>query len=106
MGSSDERLCMLRNVPGSEAYRRAKPDFLTRWLAIWGRPIGLATAVGIAYFAAARMSLELLSTPDGVAVFWPAAGVAAGLVIGLGKNARWPVVVGTMAATVVANIVG
>ncbi len=75
---------------------------LTRWIG----SIGLAVAVGIAYFLAARLSLALLTKPEGVAVFWPAAGVAAGVLIALGPRARWPVVVGTMAATIVANLFG
>jgi signal transduction histidine kinase len=68
--------------------------------------IGLAVAVGIVYFLAARLSLELLAKPEGVAVFWPAAGVSAGVLIALGSRALWPVVVGTMAATIVANLLG
>ena len=72
----------------------------------WVGSIGLAVAVGIAYFVAARLSLALLTKPEGVAVFWPAAGVAAGVLIALGSRARWPVVVGTMAATIVANLLG
>src|ERR1700730_18123379 len=68
--------------------------------------IGLAVAVGVAYFCAARLSLALLTRPDGVAVFWPAAGVAAGLLIALGPRARWPVVIGAMAATIGANLLG
>jgi hypothetical protein len=36
----------------------------------------LAIAVGVAYFFAAQMSLALLTKPDGVAVFWPAAGIS------------------------------
>jgi PAS domain S-box-containing protein len=72
----------------------------------WVGSIGLAVAVGIAYFLAARLSLALLTKPEGVAVFWPAAGVAAGVLIALGSRARWPVVVGTMAATIVANLLG
>jgi len=72
----------------------------------WGGSIGLAVAVGIAYFLAARLSLALLTKPEGVAVFWPAAGVAAGVLIALGPRARWPVVAGTMAATIVANLFG
>jgi PAS domain S-box-containing protein len=67
---------------------------------------GLAIAVGIAYFLAARLSLELLTKPDGVAVFWPAAGVATGVLIALGPRARLPVSAGTMAATIVANLLG
>ena len=50
--------------------------------------------------------LALLTKPDGVAVFWPAAGVAAGLLIALGPRARWPVVIGAMAATICANLLG
>ena len=72
----------------------------------WGGPIGLAVAVGVVYFVAARLSLALLTKPEGVAVFWPAAGVSAGVLIALGGRARWPVIVGTMAATVVANLLG
>jgi len=75
---------------------------LTRWVG----SIGLAVAVGIVYFVAARLSLALLTKPEGVAVFWPAAGVSAGALIALGPRALWPVVVGTMAATIVANLLG
>jgi signal transduction histidine kinase len=67
---------------------------------------GLTLALGIAYFLAARLSLLLLTKPDGVAVFWPAAGVSAGVLIGLGPRARLPVIVGTMAATITANLLG
>ncbi len=74
----------------------------TRWIGA----TGLAVAVGIVYFLAARLSLALLTKPEGVAVFWPAAGVSAGVLIALGSRARWPVVVGTMAATIVANLFG
>jgi signal transduction histidine kinase len=72
----------------------------------WAGPIVLTVAVGVAYFLAARLSLALLTKPEGVAVFWPAAGVAAGVLIALGPRARWPVVAGTMAATIVANLFG
>ena len=60
----------------------------------------------VAYFLAARLSLSLLEKPDGVAVFWPAAGLASGLLIVMGPAARWPVVIGVMAATVWANLLG
>jgi PAS domain S-box-containing protein len=70
----------------------------------WVGSIGLAAAVGIGYFLAARLSLRLLTKPDEVAVFWPAAGVAAGTLIALGRAARWPVAAGAMAATIVANL--
>src|SRR5262245_54839214 len=72
----------------------------------WAESIGLTVAVGIAYFLAARLSLALLTKPDGVAVFWPASGVAAGVLIGLGQTARLPVIAGAMGATIVANLLG
>src|ERR1700761_4048991 len=72
----------------------------------WGGALGLAVLVGIVYFVAARLSLALLTKPEGVAVFWPAAGVSAGVLIALGSRARWPVVFGTMAATIAANLFG
>ena len=75
-------------------------------LSRWAGPIGIAVAVGIVYFLAARLSLVLLTKPEGVAVFWPAAGVSAGVLIALGSRARWPVVAGTMAATIAANLSG
>ena len=85
--------------------RRPLSSFVggTRISAAW---LLLTIAVAIAYFLAARLGLALLTKPDGVAVFWPAAGVAAGLLIALGPRARWPVVIGAMAATIGANLLG
>jgi PAS domain S-box-containing protein len=71
----------------------------------WMSSIWLVFVVGTIYFLAARLSLSLLA-PDGVAVFWPAAGVATGALIALGPSARLPVVVGTMTATMAANLLG
>jgi PAS domain S-box-containing protein len=68
--------------------------------------LGLAIAVGIAYFLAALLSLGLLAKPDGVAVFWPAAGVSSGALIALGRNARLPVTGAVMIATFIANLTG
>ena len=67
--------------------------------------IWLAVVVGGLYILSAKLSLSLL-TPTGVAVFWPAAGVAAGVLIAFGPRARWGVIIGTMAATIVANLLG
>jgi len=72
----------------------------------WAQLIGLSVLVGIAYFLAARLSLLLLSKPDGVAVFWPASGVAAGVLIATGPRARLPVAAGAAVATIVANLLG
>jgi integral membrane sensor domain MASE1 len=76
-------------------------DTAWRWVSLsW-----LAAIIGGVYILAARLSLSLL-TPDGVAVFWPAAGVASGALIAFGPPARWGVVAGTMLGTLVANLLG
>jgi PAS domain S-box-containing protein len=72
----------------------------------WAGSTWLAGLTAVAYFLAAQLSLLLLTKPDGVAVFWPAAGVAAGAMIALGPAARWPIATGAMGATVVANLLG
>jgi PAS domain S-box-containing protein len=71
-----------------------------------GASVISTVGVALAYFFAARLSLALLEPVDGVAVFWPAAGVASGILITLGSAARWPVVVGLVAATIAANLLG
>ncbi|MGM4998509.1 HWE histidine kinase domain-containing protein [Tardiphaga sp. 538_B7_N1_4] len=72
----------------------------------WVTAIGVTVAVGFAFFLAARLGLTLLTKPDGVAVFWPASGVAAGALIALGPRAKLPVAIGTAAATIAANMSG
>src|SRR5262245_55553165 len=72
----------------------------------WADSLALTIAIGVAYFLAARLSLELLTKPAGLAVFWPAAGIAAGVLIALGPKAWLPVIAGTMGATILANILG
>jgi len=68
------------------------------------RGSALAAAVGLAYFLAAQMSLGLLIKPDGVAVFWPAAGISSGVLIALGPKARWPVALGAIAAGIANDL--
>jgi PAS domain S-box-containing protein len=89
-----------------EMAERRRPSAAAELPRRWVRQAGLTAAVGLAYFLTARLSLELLTKPDGVAVFWPAAGVAAGVLIALGRSARVPVALGAMVATVVANLMG
>ena len=70
----------------------------------WLMPFALAVAVATAYFLAARLSLALLTKPDGVAVFWPAAGIAAGTLIAMGPRLRLPVAIGVAAASACASL--
>ena len=66
--------------------------------------LGLAVAIGIAYFVAAQLGLALRAKPGGVAVFWPAAGVAIGALIALGPNARIPVAAAVAVATIASKL--
>jgi signal transduction histidine kinase len=72
----------------------------------WVSDVWLAAAVACGYFLAARLGLGLLLQPDGVAVFWPAAGISSGILIALGPQVRLPVIVAVIAATVGANLLG
>ena len=78
------RICCPRWGSGEAAFLSSDNEFPP-----WAMWLGLAVAVAIIYFLAARLSLALISRPDGVAVFWPAAGVASGVLIGLGPAARF-----------------
>ena len=76
------------------------------WFPSWVCSIGVTIAIAITYFLTARLSLALLTEPDGVAVFWPASGIAAGILITLGRRVRSVVVIGIIAATIAANVMG
>ncbi len=80
---------------------RLSGDGLASWT--WLRSIGIAAAVGVAYFLAAQLSNSFLITPETV-IFWPAAGISSGLLISLWSIARWPVLTGVMVATAAVNL--
>ena len=92
---------MLQQNLREQGRRFGTPNPAQRWMS-WS---WLAVVVCGLYMLSAKLSLSLL-TPDGVAVFWPAAGISAGALIAFGPQARWPVVAGTMVATVLANLLG
>ena len=68
----------------------------------WFGLVKLAVATGIGYFLLARLGLLLRA--EGVAVFWPAAGLAIGALIALGPRARLPLAAGVFVATVACNL--
>jgi uncharacterized membrane protein len=71
---------MLQNLT-HEVHRKTSAEPTLPWIGA----IGLTIAIGIAYFFSAQLSL--LTEPDGVALFWPAAGVCSGVLIALGRDA-------------------
>lgn len=79
---------------------------VSRGVRHWAGAVVLATCVAVAYFMASQLSFFLRTKPDDVAWFWPAAGVAAGVLIAKGPSSRLPVVVGTMIASIPGNLLG
>ena len=70
----------------------------------WILALGIMAGTAIAYFLAARLGLALMIQE--VAVFWPASGIAVGILITMGRGVRAAVVIGVIAATVAANVMG
>ena len=66
--------------------------------------LGAVGAVAIAYFLAARLGLASLSAGSDMAVFWPASGLAGGLLIATGPRARPALVIGVVVGNVAANL--
>jgi integral membrane sensor domain MASE1 len=91
-----------RALYGSRKYLVATDSAAWGWIAT----LGAAVAVAIAYFLAARLGLALLMARSNVAVFWPASGIAAGILIVLGRRAVPALVIGVIAGTVAAGLVG
>jgi signal transduction histidine kinase len=94
-------VCIVSVLAHSQRRPSSADDLVQRWV----RSIGLAAAVGLGYFLAADVSVRLILKPEGVAVFWPAAGISSGLLIALGPHVRWPVLVGVIAATVATHLI-
>src|SRR5262245_39701361 len=99
-------------VPAGEAMTQTQNMWHQPWHSsfvrgeVWPRigSIGLGISVGMAYLLAARFSLALLTKPDCVAVFWPAAGIATGTLIALGPKARLPVTLAVLGASAAAGL--
>jgi PAS domain S-box-containing protein len=66
--------------------------------------LGAAGGVAVAYYLAARLGLALLSAPSDVAVFWPASGLAAGILILANRRHSPAIVVGVILGAVAASL--
>src|SRR5215510_6989661 len=70
----------------------------------WIATLVATLAIALAYFLAAQLGLTLLAKPSDVAVFWPASGIAAAILIAAGRRVGVALVVGIVAGTVAANL--
>ena len=83
-----------------DRYLVAATGTASRWIAT----LGAACAIALGYFLAAQVGLSLLAKPSDVAVFWPASGIAAAILITAGRRAGVALVVGVVVGTVAANL--
>ena len=70
----------------------------------WAGRISLAVAVCVTYFLAAELGLSLITATERVAVFWPASGIAVGILIAFGRRACAPVATGVIIASAAAAL--
>src|SRR5215475_5207089 len=73
------------------------------WEKSWGHAIGLSVVTAVAYFLTARAGLALLK-PEGVAMLWPALGLAVGSLIALGSGVRAAVAIGICMGIIAARL--
>jgi len=92
------------NASASPQKKGQGPAFpLDRLRHPWLGAVELSVAVGIAYFLAARLGLALRAQV-GVAIFWPAVGIATGVLIALGPAARFPVTIAVAVASMASGL--
>ena len=70
----------------------------------WIATLGATVAIALAYLLAAQLGLSLLAKPSDVAVFWPASGLAAGILVVAGRRVAVALVAGVVVGTLAANL--
>ncbi len=63
-----------------------------------------AVLMASVYYSASLFGLSLLAHPNGVAVFWPASGIAVGALLVFGRKFFIPIALGVAIATIAANV--
>jgi PAS domain S-box-containing protein len=72
----------------------------------WAATFGAAAVISVVYFVAAWLGLVLRPEPAHTAVFWPASGIAIGILIIAGRRASLAVCMSVMVGGVAATIFG
>src|SRR5262245_63527915 len=70
----------------------------------WTSTAGWGVVIGIAYFLTSRLGHSLLVPPLGLAVFWPASGIAVGILMTLGRRALRGLAVGLMVSNIDSHL--
>ncbi|MFM9938788.1 MAG: MASE1 domain-containing protein [Hyphomicrobiaceae bacterium] len=66
----------------------------------------LLVAMAVVYYVGCHVGLVLRTQPEGIGVFWPAAGIAAGTLLALGSGATVPVAAGVALGCLIASLQG
>ncbi|MGD9803500.1 MAG: MASE1 domain-containing protein [Hyphomicrobiaceae bacterium] len=77
---------------------------MSRFIQRLGPTAALTLATALAYGCAAWGGLTLLTGTSGIAIFWPASGLSAGLAIAIGRTGYPAIALGTVLATIVVNL--
>lgn len=88
---------------GARDGAKARNAFGQRWSEL-ARNALLTGGSGLGYALAAWGGLTFLTGPSGVAIFWPASGLSAGLALALGRTAYGPIALGVVLATIAINL--
>jgi PAS domain S-box-containing protein len=70
---------------------------------MWGSRVCASIVLAAAYFLAAKLALGLLTSPEGVPLFWPGSGVAIGTLYLLDRRARVAPMIAIVVAVIAAN---
>jgi PAS domain S-box-containing protein len=87
-----------------------EPSFESRglssgaWRFYWRQDAALAVALGLVYYALARLGILFQAEPENIALFWPAAGISAGAMIAAGRRLRPYLACSEFVAVLVVNL--
>jgi PAS domain S-box-containing protein len=87
-----------------------EPSFESRglssgaWRFYWRQDAALAVALGLVYYALARLGILFQAEPENIALFWPAAGISAGAMIASGRRLRPYLACSEFAAVLIVNL--
>lgn len=111
MAANALRRAALRGAHESRSMRNPSVHFSIAGLdwRLHGRPswqcqLIVLCAVGAGYYLAGRWALHLVRDHGGVAMFWPASGIAAGAAVVLSRSMYLPIALGVIGATVIVNL--
>lgn len=94
---------MQRTVSDPELRFESQSFSSTARRSYWRQDLALAVALGLVYYALARLGILFQAEPENIALFWPAAGISAGAMIATGRRPRPYLACSQFLAVVIVN---